>query len=110
MSAVWLTPDWVVLGFQQQGLFFVAASETLCEAEIRHQVDFLTDNWEVVLVPSPGASHHYELSAVMTSLVVASGASYAEAFANLMHEWDPDDRPDVDGLDDPRRALGEAPE
>lgn len=107
MTVHMFSPDWVVLGFQTQDQFFVAASETLTVAEIERQVDFLTDNWESVFNP---VASHYELSAVMTSLVVASGASYAEAFANLMHEWDPDQRPDVGGLDAPRRALGKAAE
>lgn len=98
-------PDFAMVGGQSDGKFYIIASKTLTQAELRWEADYLEPLYF-------GAGRmldrqFYTLTAEMRDITMTVGDSYAEAFRTLFDEWSPE--PDRPALPAPVRAITAAP-
>lgn len=85
-------PDFVMVGGQSDGKFFVMASKTLTEVELRVESErpyFLYGDRHHRMQPR---DRHF-ITAEMRDYVTVVGDSYAEAFRTLFEEWSPEPDP-----------------
>lgn len=88
-----------MVGGQQDGKFYLIASKSLSEVELRTEVErpeFLYGGLHRACRPR---ERHF-ITAETRDVVMAVGDSYAEAFRTLFEEWTPEPQPQpaIDGL------------
>lgn len=84
-------PDWNILGYtRSDGTCVMIASSDIQKAlvEVRDSLGYELRHGYLSAVPT---GRTFTLECVMGSLVVAYGATYAEAFTKLMGAWNPDE-------------------
>lgn len=87
--------DWVMLGVRaRDGVHLVYASTDLNYAEMTAIIEHgPPPPAGAVLWPIGSTVRAVDLTVRMVRYVIAEGATYAEALANLMQHWSPDERP-----------------
>lgn len=101
-------PDFVMVGGQADGKFYLLASKTLTEVELRIEAerpDWFNRYDDRLYRP---LERHF-VTAEMRDYVLVVADSYAEAFRTLFDRWSPEpERPaigDQRAIDAPARAL-----
>ena len=88
-------PDFVMAGGQSDGRFYLLASKSLTEVELRFERDRIETGYG--LPKAWGRERHF-VTAEMRDYVMVVGDSYAQCFTDLFAEWDPTpDRPSIAG-------------
>ena len=97
-------PDFVMVGGQSDGMFYLIASKALTEVELRVEAEHLDELFDFRMGRQKPVYRQF-LTAEMRDYVVVAGRDYAEAFRTLFEEWTPGagDQPAIAG----QRALRE---
>ncbi|MCV7004600.1 hypothetical protein [Mycobacterium gordonae] len=80
-------PDFVMVGGQDAGKFYLLASKSLTEVELRMEAE--RPDWLNYRYMLPPRERHF-VKAEMRDYVVVMADSYSEAFRTLFEVWSPE--------------------
>ena len=86
-----LTPDWIIIGVPHEDHVTVYASARLAHARLQWAARYFDQLREDEIRRGDMEPNGTDFKARLFGIETASGATYAEAMANLSHLWRPDD-------------------
>lgn len=83
-------PDFVMLGLPHKDGVIIYASRTLAGCQLEWEQEMIrVDRWPGDFPQSIAGPQSFTITAYCGEVTAATGADYAEAFANLFRSWQP---------------------
>lgn len=82
-------PDFLIFGWQMEGLFYVLGSTDMPQASVEMVADIEEFAYDYAVASRVVGSRHY-ITAEMRHFTIGVGTTYAEAMRNLFNAWSPD--------------------